>query len=187
MKKDTQNGFAQANQENFYGDFPTAHIDALYRKGKFYDLEDNQPIALSESALVRLVVYRKDIPKENQERFYSTARRVLNQGSVLQFCLPCWPGTLKYIELTFKVKLLEDLVFEKKGNKPARALNVSCEVFDREGYVEQPFESFTVKSLNQAFFQASVRHRPEARSHVTNIYQKFYIDGTDRTLETLRF
>ena len=105
---------------------------------------------------------------------------------MLRFCLPCQPGTSKYTELAFWIRLLEDLVFEKKGNKPARALNLPCEVFERAGGHALPFEPFVVESLNQAYFQASVRHRPEARSHAANIYRKFYIDGTDRPLETLR-
>ena len=181
MKKDTQNGFAYAHQENFYGDFPTAHIDALYRKGKFYDLEDNQHIVLSESALVRLVVYRKDIPKAARARYYSSKATVLREGAVLFFTLP-------KTNLTFHVRLLENLVFEKTANKPARAANVCCEVYDRlNQYGQQSLPLFTADSLNQAYFQVSVRHRPKARSHVTNIYQKFYIDGTDRTLESLRF
>ena len=187
MKKDTQNGFSYADQASFYGDFPTAYIDAHYRNGQFYDCKTGQAVALREEAPVRLIVRRMDIPEADRVRFRSTAEKVLARGEVLRFQLPYQSGTLAYTELTFRVRLLEDLVFEKKGNKPARAINVACEVFERAGSHVLTFRPFAVESLNQAYFQASVCHRPEARSHVTNIYQKFYIDGTDRTLESLRF
>ncbi len=187
MKEDTQNGFAYADQEHFYGDFSTAYIDARYQNGQFYDWETGKVVILKAKAPVRLVVRRMDIPEADRVRFRSTAEKVLARGEVLRFQLPYQPGTLAYTELTFRVRLLEDLVFEKKGNKPARAINVACEVFERAGSHVLTFRPFAVESLNQAYFQTSVRHRPEARSHVTNIYQKFYIDGTDRTLESLRF
>lgn len=187
MEKDTENGFAYADQQNFYGDLPTAYMDAVYHDGQFHDRENGQVVELKEQAPVRLIVRRMDIPEADRERFHATAEKVLDQGTVLRFHLPCQPGTIEYTDLTFWVRLLEDLVFEKKANKPARALNVSCEVLERAGSHALPFEPSVVESLNQAYFQASVRHRPEARSHVTNIYKKFYIDGTDRPLESLRF
>lgn len=181
MKKDTQNGFAYANQENFYGELPTAHIDARYWNGRFYDIENDQLVALKNKALVRLVVYRKDIPETARERFYSSQASVLKEGTILCFRLP-------KINLTFYVRILGDLIFEKTANKLARALDVRCEVYDRiNQYGQQCLPILVADSLNQAYFQVSVRHRPKARSHAVNIYQKFYIKGTDRTLKTLRF
>jgi hypothetical protein len=181
MKENTKNGFAYADQRNFYGDFPTAYIDAIYHHGQFYDRENGQVVTLREEASVRLIVQRMDIPEADREKYYSTTRKVLDREVELRFELPSR-------RLTFFVRLLGDLYFEKKGNKPARALDVACEIYDKPTqYGQQCLPLFAADSLNQAYFQASVRHRPEARSHVTNIYQKFYIDGTDRTLESLRF
>ncbi len=188
MKEDTQNGFAYADQEHFYGDFPTAHIDARYQNGQFYDWETGKEVILKAKAPVRLVVRRMDIPEADRKRFHATAKKVLGQDTMLRFCLSCKPGTIHYVERTFWVRLLEDLAFEKKGSKPARAMSVQCEVYDRlNEYGQQGLPIFVANSLNQAYFQASVRYRPEARAHTVNIYKKFYINGTDRTLESLRF
>nr|WKN35048.1 hypothetical protein K4G66_21970 [Tunicatimonas sp. TK19036] len=179
-EKEQKTGFEYANQEHFYGDYPTAYIDAKYKDGKFVYLEDQQEVILQDRAIVRLVVYRKDIPEEMRERFHSTSKKVLDKGSRLYFRLP-------NTRLTFFVGLLEDLLFIKAGNKPARVINARCEVYDVKGPTTQKFEPFEVDSLNQAYFQASVRYRQDARSHTGNIYDKFYILDTDRSLSTLRF
>lgn len=118
MEEDPKNGFAFANEQNFYGEFPTAHIDARYRNGKFYDIEDDQPVALKGQALVRLVVYKKDIPETARERFYSSAATALKKGTILSFELP-------KTDLTFYVEILDNLIFEKRANKLARALSSS--------------------------------------------------------------
>lgn len=119
MKKNTRNGFAYANQLNLFGDFPTAHIDACYRDGRFYDIETKNEVVLEENALVRLVVEKKDIPKQNQSRFYTKLAKVQNRGSVLLF-------RLADVGLLFHVELMEALIFEKNGNKLAKAQDVHC-------------------------------------------------------------
>lgn len=99
--KETKNGFAYAKQRNYYGDFPTAHIDACYQDGSFYDWESGQKVVLQTNAPVRLVARRMDIPEADQSRFYSTAEKVLDRGTVLRFCLSYQPNNLDYFEFTF--------------------------------------------------------------------------------------
>ena len=179
--KDQKTGFEYAHQEHFYGDYPTAYIDAQYKDGKFSYLDDQQEVILQDQAIVRLVVYRKDIPETIRERFHSTSKKVLDKGTILYFRLP-------HTNLTFYIKLLNDLVFIKEGNKPARALDVHCLVIDRVGRgIYEPFEPYETNSLNQAYFQTSVRFRQEARSHTGNIYERFYIQDIDIPLSALRF
>ncbi|MBA4313010.1 MAG: hypothetical protein C0417_10315 [Chlorobiaceae bacterium] len=55
-------------QINYFGDVATAHIDAIYKDGKFIDFETKEPIRLVDSAsgqvFMRMTVPLHSIPDD---------------------------------------------------------------------------------------------------------------------------
>lgn len=171
--------------ENFYGGIPTAHIHARFINGKFYEIETKNLIKLKEGALVRITTNRINIRDEDYERYSDQETKiVMHKGEILHFEMP-----YKNNRFFFKLRLLNDLKMKKEGNKSAKAELCNCEVYqyDSKFSVEIPeFKPFRAETLNQAYFQASIKVRPENKSHTVNIYTNFRLEN-GRLLESLRF
>ena len=171
-------GFENADKLNYYDDFSTVHIDTIYKNGKFYNIKDESAIEMENGSLVKLIVCRKDIPKTKQKAFESEIRTVMQSGDILTFKVQ---GTHKYFDCILK----EDLVFEKEGNKLSKAKNIKCLVQPASKMPTEEIDPFVVDSLNQAYFQMSLKLKPNALSHSINIYTLFYSD--EGLLEKYRF
>lgn len=166
----TTPGFENADNENFYQDFPKVHIDAIYQNGKFLDFLDKNPVNLVEGSYVRIVAYKKDVLEEQRKKFETVEKIVLEAGIRLSF-------KLQGKDLSFDCFLLEPLVFVKDGNKPSVAATGACEVRPSFESRTKDFKPFRVRSLNQAYFRISTMFNTDARSHTVNVYKRFYVDG----------
>lgn len=172
-------GFENAAKLNFYDDYAKVHIEAKYENGAFIDLTDLSPVQLSEGSNVRIIAYKKDVPKELQKKFVTELKTILAAGTRLIF-------KLQGAQLFFDCILDEDLIFKKDGNKLAVAITGRCRVEPCRDDRTVNFEPFYAESLNQAYFQTSLRIKPKALSHTTNIYDNFYVVG-GKKLDSYRF
>lgn len=175
------------NVESYFGTLPNVHIHAKYIDGKFFDIDTKEVLELNEGAFVKMVVLQKDILGNNYERFVTPITTEL---------LP--PNTLLSIHMPYKneavfeliVRIKVPLILEKKANKEAKVLDCKCEIvsYSKNGdsMNNSIFENLEFESLNQAFFQASVRLRPDNKSHHTNIYKASHLED-GRTLQSFRF
>lgn len=173
--------------ENYFGSLPTVHIHARYKDGKFYELDTNKEVVLSNGAITKMITLLANVRDEEYPKFAEEQRReVLPVGAILFIQMPM--GNQGQFRLV--VKLLTPLTMKKTGNKDAIVEPCKCKVIDRieDGFIMNSvkFEPFEADSLNQVFFQASVKYRPQNKSHATNIYQScFTEDG--RKLSNFRF
>jgi len=173
--------------ENYFGSLPTVHIYAEFKNGRFIDLETESEVTLKNGAIVRMITLSANVPDEEYTRYTDVQRKkVLPEGTTLFIRMPI----VNEGEFQFVIKLKETLIMKKAGNKEAVAEPCRCDVIDRieNGFIKNlvKFEPFEAGSLNQAFFQASVRYRPKNKSHATNIYQSCFLED-GRSISCLRF
>lgn len=178
FKEEVPAGFENVDLQNYYGEYPTAHIEAVYLDGKFIDIRTKKEVLLKNGSYVKIIVRRKDIPDEYKDTFITKKKIILPKGEIVFFNVLGTP-------LYFDCELLSDLVFEKTGNKLAKAKNLICLVKPSSTRKTISFSPFEVYSLNQAYFQMSRRIKPEAKSHSINIYKHFY--SHNKLLEDFRF
>jgi hypothetical protein len=172
--------------ENYFGTLPTVYIHAKYQDDKYYDIISGKEVKLSNGSIVRIKTLLANIAVEDYPKFEEIKREVLPQGSILSIRMPISnEGEYKLI-----LRLKSPLVMKKTGNKEAIVEPCFCEVFDCHvlgGFGSNlKFDPFIADSLNQAFFQASIRFRPDNKSHTTNIYQSCFLED-GRSLASLRF
>lgn len=170
---------------NYFGTAPPADINAKYTNGNFTDRDTGNEITLKEGAHLQMTVYQSDITPRDVEKLKTITREVLPRGEEIHF-------ELTGAGLKFYIRLHEPLIFEKKANKNAAMKPCKMEVYkskvmDRYKLPKNfEFEPYEVKTLNQAFFKASVKYRPDNPSHSVNVYTHFRTsDGKE--LENLRF
>lgn len=165
----------------------SVHIYARYEDGKFIDLDTGQPVLLKGSPQVKIVVDRSSLPSRESLALHTSyiSKKVLGRGTELEF-------ELSGMGLLFTVILTEDLIFTRRGNKrpvadPCRIGIVAMRDSNpRSGDITR-FEKWEVNSLNQAYFQVSVKYKPQGKSHSINVYEHFHLKGDyTRTLDTLR-
>ena len=112
---------------NYFNDYPTVHIDAIYKGKRLYDRISGKEVDIKDNSLVKLIILHKDILEKDLKESAPEKQTVLLAGQKLTFNLP---NTL----FKFTVELHEDLIFTKKSNKLPKAENCKCEViigFDR--------------------------------------------------------
>ena len=173
--------------ESYFGTLPTVHIYARYKEGKYFDIDTNKEVVLSNNTFVKMVTLKANITDEDYLKITEVIRKkVLPEGTLLFMRMPM----VNEGEYVLKVLLLDDLIMKKSGNKEAMVESCRCEVLDRieRGRFSNSvkFEPFKADSLNQAFFQASIRYRPNSKSHSANIYQYCYLED-GRSISVLRF
>lgn len=175
------------HNENYFGSLPTVHIYSKFKDGKFYDIESGKEVILSNGSFVRMITLLANIKDDEYPKFEEQREEVLPIDSILYMRLPLNNGEGEY---RLVIKLKEPLFMKKIGNKASIVEPCKCEIIDRiefGSYLHSiKFEPFEADSLNQAFFQASVRYRPKNKSHSANIYQCCFLENGNN-LSSLRF
>lgn len=164
-------------------------INAIIKNGKLIDWSTEQWIDLPDWARVKLTIPQSyltdDIIKyheepqefklleKNSELYFKLNKpnRELRNGEWFSTSDQCWE---------YKVKILGDLIMEKKGNKLGTLLPVLCEVYNVYNEVITP-----ATSLNQAYTLTSVLVRPDAKAHNANVFKVFTYDWIE--LNKLRY
>lgn len=180
MKRD-QTGFENVNQSDYFGGYPTAHIDARIIDGKIIDLRDETEINLKDGALVRIVAYKSDIPEEFQERFHDQRKKILDAGERIWFSVLDKTGN----PVEFEIVLHDDAYMIKEGNKLSRFSCFSMMLLPTETSHVYLAEPMPISTLNQAYRLMSVRVNAEGSSHTTNVYSHFQVIG-GKTLKYYR-
>jgi predicted DNA-binding antitoxin AbrB/MazE fold protein len=155
-----------------------AIITATYQGGKFIDLETKEEVKFKNGTLVDIRLRVDDLTREKDlERASKVQKKLLiPAGRHLFFNMK----DDKQGEVVYVVLLKQDLILTKNGLKPSIVDNCSCEVVGKEsttgGFLQfkEPILAF---SLNQAFFQCSIKFRPNNKSHTCNIYKTFRTEG----------
>lgn len=169
IKKDTT--------EDYFGWLPTVHIYERYKEGKFYELDTDKEVVLSNGSITKMITLLANVSDEEYPKFAEVQRKeVLQEGAIIFMNLPMGDkGTYRLV-----VKLLSPLIIKKYGNKEAVVEPCRCKVIDilEDRYIMNSirFEPFEADSLNQVFLQASVKYRPQNKSHSTNIYQSCFTE-----------
>lgn len=174
-------------KENYFGGYSNVHIYAKYLDGKFYDLSSDEEIVLENDSIVRMTAATMSLKDINYERYTSNIQKtIIRSGNVIYMKVTMKDGN-NYI---LSLGLITDLNMTKRKNKFAQVdKDLQFEAFkleDEMGKEVYNFEPFKENSLNQAYFQISLKYRPEAKSHTTNIYKSCF-DENGNTLEKYRF
>lgn len=179
---------------SYFEDKTVAHIDAYYKEGNFYDFHTGKLVKLEydenrneKGILTKIIVPLDYISEENIETHGNRVqKKILDKGSILTFSMYYNSEREHY---KFQVRLEEDLVLNKVGNKPAKLNACKCIVIpseeDRNKIIFTDFEPIEFNSLNQAFLQTSIRYRPKNSSHVCNVFTTFKTEG-EKPLSSLR-
>jgi len=171
---------------DFFGNLPTAEIEAVYKNGKFIDLETGNEVVLKDDSHVKIKTLLKSISNEDFKRHANVKhKKVLPVDSFLIMKLPIKTSVFYFL----KIKTHEPLIMVKKGNKKSICMPcafsvveiVNCNNKKIENY--DPIES---TSLNQIFTQASMKFSENYKSHTANIYNCTFLEDTT-PLEGLRF
>lgn len=151
------------------------YINAIFKNGEFVDIQTGKPIVLKDNTAVRIIASIYGIKEAEQNKHREiTKNLLLKSGSELNFHF-----YYKDKGYEFKVVLIEDLYYRKKGNQFSRLEPCKCIVV-----LSGTEEKITADSLNQAFIRASIKYRPDNRTHTCNVFKTFYYYG--RQLEELR-
>ncbi len=173
--------------ENYFGSRPAAQINAVFKNGKFIDVNSHKEIVLAENAQAKIITLLENISDEDYMPHSTTEiRQVLPPNSELYVKLPMGGSEL----LIFNVRIDTPLTMKKIGNKLSVVEPCKCivtSVYDPSRKIDiTKFSPFEAPTLNQVFFQASMKYRPANKSHTTNIYQSCFITNTKK-LSDLRF
>lgn len=172
--------------EDYFGNLPTAEINAIYKNGKFYDYDTNEEVTFKDASLVKIKSLLASIVDKDFERHISEIRKeILPVNSYLFMKLDMKNGSFYILH----IQLHDPLFMLKKGNKKSVCEPCPCTVTEISDYYSKQnieFNPIEANSLNQIFFLASLQFRKDYRSHTANIYNcTFLKDG--RKLELLRF
>lgn len=162
----------------FYNHETKAYIEATFIHGRFVDIETGRPITLEENTRVRITTPVGSILSKEEERKHKEIKKelLLKSGAVLEFHFRCGDKVCE-----FKVFLREDLFLTKKGNQHSKLGFSKCVIYKPNKESEKDFEA---DSFNQAFMKASIKYRPDNRSHTCNVFKTFYYKGQE--LEKIR-
>jgi len=181
--------------ESYFGDVKTAHIDALYRDGKFYDQLSKKEIRFlenkrqnSEGVRLKIIVpfHHLDLNDEtNLHHKKKEVRELFPAGEKLIFQLDYRKENKKF---EFRIQILDNLKMERVGNKFWKLNGCKCVLIDGiELFKNNPIEVPRMEygSLNQLLVQTSMHFRPFSGSHTCNAFKTFRtLDG--KLLEDLR-
>ncbi len=146
-------------------------INAIIKNGKLIDWNTEQWIDLPDWARIKLTIPESYLVTETRKNLNEIQKfKLLEKDSELFFMMnipnKLHPTDLEWRE--FRVKILGDLILERKGNKLGTLLWVLCEVYNE---YNEMITSAT--SLNQAYTLTSVLVRPDAKTHNANVFRVF--------------
>lgn len=179
-------------QSAFNSDFPEldkgdAHLDIIYKAGKFLDATLRKEIILDydqklfpEGIHLKLLVPLFALNTEEQKVHINRRRKIfLKSGTVLYFAID---------NLSFYCELEDDLYLIQVGNKTTKLSSCRCKLVgadDTRGNPISPFTQKTYDSLNQAYTGTSMDFFARRKYHTGNAFKKF--STRDRnTLQYLR-
>lgn len=152
-----------------------AYINAIFKNGKFVDTKTNKLIILKENTKVRISTSICGIKENERKKHKEKIKHIfLKKGAKLKFHF-----YYQYKSYEFRINLIQDLYYIKKGNHFSRLEPCKCIVT-----LSGTREKIIADSLNQAFVKTSVKYRPENKTHTCNVFKTFYYKG--RKLEDLR-
>jgi hypothetical protein len=177
---------------SYFSDFPrldggNAHLDVIFKDGKFLDFETRKEIKLEydgkrhkDGILVKLVVPLFALDAISKIDHLQKRKIVLLEiGTILYFGVD---------NLSFFCELEQDLYLNQIGNHIAKLSTCKCKVIgaeDSKGKTLSPFSSKSYDSLNQAYTGTSIHFFPKRRYHTGNVFKKFSLKDFTR-LEYLR-
>ncbi|WP_026952456.1 hypothetical protein [Algoriphagus mannitolivorans] len=176
----------------YFADFPElgipdAHIDVIYKDGKFLDGTTKMELSLEynsqlypEGIHLKLLVPLFALNPEEQKAHIKVKRKLfLKIGSLLYFAID---------DLSFYCELENDLYLIQVGNRTAKLSPCSCKLKgadDSRGRPVSPFHQKTYDSLNQLYTGTSMDYFGHRKYHIGNAFKKF--STRDRkTLQYLR-
>ena len=164
------------NKNQYFDDhIETAHIDAIIKGRKLIDAKTGRELYLKEGSRIKVIAPLSSLEEKELKTHEETRRvKILNKGEILRFRFYVLGEGYE-----FTVTLLDDLYLFQKGNKFSSFSPCRCLV-EADGTREK----FEADSLNQAFMKASVKYRPNNKSHTCNVFKTFYYNG--KQLENLR-
>jgi len=156
-----------------------AHFDVIIEGGKMIDIKTEDEIVLKDGYSIKIIVPLSSLEKNVvKAQLETTKKKLLKSGDALYFRFTSSENGNTIFE--FNVILQEDLYLSQKGNKHNSFDECRCIV-----ELTKTGDRFEASSLNQAFFQASVKYRPANKSHTCNVFKTFFYDGSK--LDDLRF
>lgn len=167
---------------NFFGDVVTAHIDAYYKEGKFYDYYTDEEIKLAGNPLldkgivVRIIAPLASINSNVENHTQKLTKILLTSGTLLFFKME-YTVNDKNLSFEFILQINADLGIERIGYKFSKLQPCNCTVIHAidsgNNRSVEDFQPIKTKSLNQAFLKTSIKYRPENSSHVCNVFKTF--------------
>jgi hypothetical protein len=164
----------------FFSDLPEfdkgdAHLDVIFKNGKFLDAKSKKKIQLSydsnlfpDGIHVKLLAPLFALDKESQKSHCAEKKAVLlPKESILSF---------KIEDLTFNCQLVNDLVLNQKGNRIPFLSRCQCQIIKAMDWRGNPLSSIQLKfydSLNQAYSGTSIDFFPDKKYHTGNVFKKF--------------
>lgn len=159
----------------FYDIEEKAYINAIFKNGRFIDAETNKLVILEENARVRISTPIWGIKETEEKRHKKKIRDILlKNGTELRFHF-----YYQHKGYEFKVNLIQDLYYMKKGNHFSKLEPCKCAII-----LSGTSEEIIADSLNQAFVKTSVKYRSKNKTHTCNVFKTFYYEK--RKLEDLR-
>ncbi len=168
--------------ENHFGNHPTALFYVKFVDGIFINIDTNEPLSFKNDSLLKISTTLSSIKDENYDEVTKVENReILPAGSKLYFSLRD-----DFETLFFSGVLMKPLFMTKKNNKDSVISNCFYKIEKVESRKVNEIIDLDFRSLNQAFFQMSMRFRKDNNSHVCNIYKTF-TTSDNRFLEEYRF
>ncbi|MBS4072157.1 MAG: hypothetical protein KGZ90_12550 [Algoriphagus sp.] len=178
------------NDSAFFSDFPEfdtpdAHLDVIYKEGKFFDAITKKEIILEYNSLLfpdgihlKLLVPLFSLHPEDQKFHCNRKKKLfLEKSTILYFAID---------HLSFYCELEDDLYLVQVGNRTAKLSSCSCKLLgadDSGGRPLSPFQQKIYGSLNQLYTGASMDYFPHRNYHTGNAFKKF----STQERETLRY
>lgn len=181
-----RNGAGFFGEELLIGE-GNAHIDAVFKNGKFYDFISKKEIKFEYDEKVfpdgihlKIISPLSFLEPESMDKHLERKTfKLLDKGSVLYFGI---------LDLSFLLELEEDLYLLQIGNRSGKLSYCKCKVSGAEDWQGKALPYFPVKeynSLNQAYTRTSIHFFPERNYHTGNAFKQFYTKDLTK-LESLR-
>jgi hypothetical protein len=168
--------------ENHFGNQPTALLFVKFVDGIFINIDTGEPIGFNNNSLLKIRTELSSIKDENYEEITKEeVKEMLSEGTYLHFSFSC-----EYDAFHFYGILTKPLIMSKKNNKDSLISRCSFRILTVNSRSIHEELDLDFSSLNQAFFQMSIKYRPENKSHVCNVYKTFRTEE-GRYLEDFRF
>jgi hypothetical protein len=141
-------------------------MEAVFDEGKLIDSETLEILPIKNGTRVVVLVPMHALDNNFQKKLSELERKkMLDNSVVLHFSFLDDSGSRR----EFLVTLLEDLYISRKGRGLGKLDDCKCSVREENS----KNELFKVDSLNQAYFQASMKFRQKNKSHTCNVFRTF--------------